>query len=91
MISSFRLKNIEMVKHYKEKTKTIKKLVSIECDKCHKVYSKEDWWEKAHFHHINFTAGYGSVFDDHSKIECDICQHCLKEMIGGFCRITSEY
>lgn len=30
--------------------------------------------------------GYGSIFGDGIKIECDICQHCLKKLIGEYCR-----
>ncbi len=94
-----------MVKHLQEKMITQKVIISIECDKCHKVYlnseeevidgqhhitAMNDMFEIQEFHHIKFTGGYGSEFGDGDKVECDICQHCLKEMIGSFCRIT-EY
>ena len=74
----------------KEKERTIKDKVleSIECDICHKTYpnkTSEDQMEIKEFHLIRFTGGYGSVFGDENQVECDICQHCLKKMIGLFC------
>lgn len=63
-----------------------KKVESIQCDKCKKEYDVEDVFEIQEFHHIKFGGGWGSVFGDESAIDCDICQHCLKEMIGEICR-----
>lgn len=95
-----------MVKHFKKKKTTQQVQTSIECDKCHKIYheaeeevidglnyitAENDMWEIDEFHHISFTGGYGSIFGDMDEVECDICQHCLKEMIGSFCRITPRY
>jgi hypothetical protein len=72
----------------KKEMKEIESTESIICDICGKEYNIEDWLEIQEFHHINFVGGYGSVFGDGASIECDICQNCLKEMIGNFCRIT---
>ena len=58
------------------------------CDKCKKEYDIEDYMEIQEFHHISFFGGFGSVFGDETHVECDICQHCLKEMIGGIYRNT---
>ena len=80
-----------MVKHFQEKTITQQVLDGIECDKCHKFYKIDNIFEIQEFHHINFNGGYGSIFGDGDKIQCDICQYCLKEMIGDFCKRTSQY
>lgn len=92
-----------MVKFYKEVT--TQQLTAIKCDKCNKVYHSEeeemrdgmtvitdlkDTFEIEEFHHINFTGGYESVFGDQNKVECDLCQHCLKELIGEYCKITER-
>jgi len=61
-----------------------KKLLFMACDKCRKYY--DDPYEIQEFHQISFTGGYGSAFGDMTKIECDICQHCLKVMINGIYR-----
>ena len=39
-------------------------------------------------HHIAFTGGYASVFGDGAKVECDLCQDCLKALIEDFCRVS---
>jgi len=55
------------------------------CDICKKEYDyKEDIMETQEFLHINFEAGYGSVFGDTNIVKADICQHCLKEKLGGY-------
>jgi hypothetical protein len=58
------------------------------CDKCGKKHYHEDILETQEFLHIKFTGGYGSIFGDMMLVECDICQHCLYEMIKDFCRMT---
>lgn len=59
------------------------------CDKCGREFSNdtiEDEIELQETHSIRFTGGYGSVFGDMVNVECDLCQNCLKELIGDFCR-----
>jgi len=68
-------------------TRTIEKTVSIACDICKKEYAADNYIETQEFHHIRFEGGYGSVFGDEATVECDICQHCLKKMIGDYARI----
>ncbi len=64
-----------------------KQLKSIQCDKCKKEFQNDDdIFEIQEFHHVRFEGGYGSVFGDGDIIECDICQHCLKELIGNYYR-----
>lgn len=76
--------------NYREKETVIRVAESIECDRCHKKYdadrSSMDVIEVQEFHHVGFTGGYGSIFGDERTIECDLCQYCLKELIGEFCR-----
>lgn len=74
---------------YKQVLKTVEEKTTIQCDVCKKEYSIEDMndcFEIQEFHHICFCGGYDSVFGDGNTIECDICQYCLKELIGPFCR-----
>ncbi len=76
----------------KEETGTISTKVALTCDKCHKSYNySEHWDEIQEFHHIRFTSGYGSVFGDMEKVECDICQHCLFEFIKDYMRTLTVY
>ena len=73
--------------------KTVKtELESITCDKCGKiyVYNDENILELQEFHHIHFVGGYASVFGDETRGTCDLCQHCLKELIGKYCYYDGE-
>ena len=96
----------KMVKIIQEQSKTEKVVVAVECDKCHKVYRKEetevrkgltyviktnDMWELPEMHHIDFAGGYGSVFGDGNRVQCDLCQHCLMELITPFARVEDRY
>jgi hypothetical protein len=60
--------------------------ISITCDICKKVYSTDDIFETQEFTYIRNDCGYGSVFGDGEVIELDICQHCLKEILGKYIR-----
>jgi len=66
-------------------------VVSMQCDKCKKTYTVEDvgGLETQEFHHIMFKGGYGSVFGDGARVDCDLCQHCLYEMIKDCYRDVS--
>ncbi len=68
---------------------------SITCDKCKREWSckKEhnyDPMEIQEFTHLAFTGGFASVFGDMNTVNVDICQHCLKELIGDFCRYNED-
>lgn len=64
---------------------------SITCDICQRRFSfEDDVFEVQEFTHIRKTGGYGSVFGDGDSIELDMCQHCLKEKLGGYIRIIEE-
>lgn len=69
-------------------TRTIEEQVPLECvcDRCGKKITPDDIveWEEKYL--VRFTGGYGSVFGDGEQIECDLCQSCLHELIGPFCR-----
>ena len=70
----------------KEKDEVIikKTIISKVCDKCGKEYDSP--FEMKEFLHINFIGGYGSIFGDGNSVKCDICQHCLHDMIKHFVR-----
>ena len=74
----------QIVSKYEVESKT--------CDICGKTYTKEnnDILEFQEFLEIRFNGGYGSVFGDMMLVECDICQHCLKTMLGDKVR-TKQY
>lgn len=65
---------------------------AIECDVCKRRWKTEgdDIMEVQEFHHINFVGGYDSVFGDSMCVRLDICQHCLKDLLGKYLRIETE-
>jgi hypothetical protein len=39
---------------------------------------------------IAFRGGYYSIFGDGNEVELDLCQHCFKEVLGQWIRVTDE-
>jgi len=62
-------------------------LDSVICDRCKKEIDIDDIFEIQEVYHIRFTGGYGSVFGDMGKVACDLCQHCLYDIIKDIYRI----
>ena len=61
------------------------------CDKCGKRITPDDWidWQEAL--QIRFTGGFGSVFGDEMSFRCDLCQHCVKDVLGEYIKdVTPE-
>jgi hypothetical protein len=72
------------------KTKTITEpheiLDTLVCDKC--GFETSELSEMGEFHSVRLDAGYGSkYFGDGTKVECDLCEKCLYELIKDFARI----
>lgn len=61
-------------------------VASIECDKCKVVYDKANWAEFQEILSIRFEGGFGSIFSDGNVYECQLCQHCTKELLGNYLR-----
>jgi hypothetical protein len=69
------------MKNYKDTKITVKELISITCDVCGEECDHEhlDYQE---YTRIHFVGGFTSIFEDGGEYECDICQNCLKNLIG---------
>ncbi len=64
---------------------------SITCDVCKKEYNckkgergNDDIMEVQEFNHIRFQGGFNSIFRDGVVMKIDICQHCLKKLLGEY-------
>ena len=60
---------------------------TIACDKC----GFEDDFkgiEGQEFLRHSDGAGYGSVFGDGNRVQIDLCQRCVKEVLGQWIRVT---
>lgn len=64
-------------------------VTAITCDRCGRdcltdtIEAQECW-------HIDSVGGYGSVFGDGTRFQMDLCQHCLKELLGEFIRTPNN-
>lgn len=58
------------------------------CDRCGREVMPDEYSEWNEALRLRFTGGYGSVFGDGAGVEADLCQHCVKELVGPFCRIV---
>jgi len=58
------------------------------CDRCLREVTDE--MELQEVHSIRFKGGYGSIFGDGNNVDCDLCQQCLKDLIGDFCVLNAE-
>ena len=66
----------------KTKVKFFEKFI---CDKCKKELNEDDM-DLQETYSIKFIGGFTSIFGDEVKVSCDLCQHCLFEMIGEICK-----
>ena len=73
-------------------TKTIQYTKEVDvkkiCDRCGRVALSDtnyfvEWQEFAHFY---FCGGYGAIMGDSVELECDLCQHCIQQLLGGYLR-----
>jgi|LSQX01.3.fsa_nt_gb hypothetical protein len=62
-------------------------LQKIICDCCKKEYDQQNFFEIEEFISIDKFGGYGSVFEDGTRIKLDLCQYCFKELLGKYCQI----
>ena len=64
------------------------KVTSVICDRCKKEYN-DDMELQEFLMHYN-TGGYNSVFGDGSKTSLDLCQHCVKELLGDYIQFHDD-
>lgn len=59
------------------------------CDRCGKQMSDDDPYNGYNNRtQIRFRAGYASLFGDGNKVEGDLCDRCLYELLGPYLRIV---
>ena len=74
----------------KREVKEIEITECVICDKCGKKIFPDDFVELQELYQIGFVGGYGSVFGDMTRFRCDLCQQCLKDLIGDYCYYETE-
>lgn len=65
----------------------VEEVTSIICDYCKKDIINLELQEAIN---INFVGGYASIFGDGARVEVDLCQDCLKKLLGPYLRITKS-
>jgi hypothetical protein len=75
----------------KKATKTYNALVSVTCDKCHKIITSSNFVDWQEWQCISFTGGYGSLFGDGVTVRVDLCQDCLFDMIKDIYKIEENF
>lgn len=65
-------------------------LDSIVCDCCKTEVHSDDMFQFQERLSLNFSAGYGSVFNDGDVMECDLCQQCVQKLLGPYLRVVQN-
>jgi len=59
------------------------------CDRCGKSMSEDEPYAGYNNRtQIRFRAGYASLFGDGNKVEGDLCDQCLHDMLGPYLRVV---
>jgi antitoxin CcdA len=58
----------------------------LSCDRCGLRVGRDDPVFQE-FTSIDHLCGYGSIFGDGSQLRLDLCQGCLKEVVGPWLRL----
>jgi hypothetical protein len=69
--------------------RTVQELAACTCDRCQRRLTPNEpgeWQERLS---IDQSCGFDSVFGDGNTIGLDLCQHCVREVLGQWLRITS--
>ena len=64
-------------------------VTSIICDRCKTKIDKNSP-AFGSITRIDHRCGYGSVWDDGMHISADLCERCLKDLIGRFCHTNKK-
>lgn len=62
-------------------------IVAKSCDRCG-FYTEKDNSEFHEFLSIDRLAGFGSVFGDGNHLKLDLCQHCVKALLGPWLSVS---
>jgi len=66
-----------------------REVVDLVCDRCGRQGSDEpNGFETQAFLSYHTVAGYASIFGDMNFLNLDLCQHCMKDVIGEWLRVT---
>ena len=63
----------------------------VTCDRCGTQLREDQPWDGYNNRtQIRFRAGYASLFGDGNKVEGDLCDRCLYELLGKYLRVVES-
>lgn len=66
-----------------------REVVDLVCDRCGRDGEDDpNGFERQEFLSHHDRAGYGSIFGDLNQVDIDLCQHCVKEVLGEWLKVT---
>jgi len=68
---------------------TARELAACTCDRCQRPLTPTEpgeWEERLSLDH---SCGFDSIFGDGNLVCLDLCQHCVRELLGEWLRIES--
>jgi len=74
------------VRTFEQDTTPRRRLVLLTCDRCGRT-EEPDSLEGQEFLLYADRGGYGSIFGDGVDVACDLCQHCVKDVLGAWLAI----
>lgn len=73
-----------------QKRQVVDCVTALTCDRCAATFetSGSDRMEVQEFLRWRNTGGYASVFGDGASMAVDLCQHCVKEVLGPWIKVA---
>ena len=71
--------------------RTVEEVHALKCDKCAAVILAENVMEFQEALSIRISGGYASILGDGNLFELDLCQACVKELLGPYLRQVSAF
>lgn len=70
---------------------TIQEPASIICDRCgRRAENESDSFEFGEYLSLDHIGGYGSIVGDGTRLQLDLCQHCVRELLYPFARTSLQ-
>lgn len=79
------------VKIHERVRKTISELSALICDKCGKRIDAADTFEMQEVLSLTIHGGYAAVLGDGDVYDLDMCQECVKDVLGPYLRLRPDH
>lgn len=72
------------MKKFEKKMQEVPVCTAVICDKCGKEIKSDDTMQIQEVLSIRVCPGYSSCLGDGSDLRCDLCDSCVKEVLGAY-------